>query len=190
MSITKKAYQAVTDLILDELAKGVVPWRRPWTRHCNAISGNPYRGINPAVLGTRPFASPYWLTYRQAKTFGGHVRKGEKSTPIVFWKIWRKTEEDDQGENVERRIPVLKLYRVFNVEQCELPEGVVLQIADQVTDTEPLKAARTIVDGMPSPPEILHRGDRACYVPRARSGPHAGSPRVRRLGTLLRNALP
>ena len=65
-----------------------------------------------------PYRSPYWLTYKQAQRLGGHVRRGEHSCPVVFWK-WIEREEKDTGE-IES-FPVLRYYRVFNLEQCELP---------------------------------------------------------------------
>jgi hypothetical protein len=80
-------YGIITEKIITLLEQGVVPWRRPWTgtgSPRNLVSMKPYRGINYFLLSSK-YISPYWLTMRQADELGGHVRKGEESTAIVFW---------------------------------------------------------------------------------------------------------
>ena len=72
-------YALVTDRIVAMLEAGTVPWRKPWTSPeagppRSLGSGRPYRGINVFLLGVAGYASPYWLTYRQAQERGGHVR--------------------------------------------------------------------------------------------------------------------
>ena len=96
-------YQIITNQIVALLEAGTVPWHRPWNTETglprNLATGKPYRGINVFLLGAQPFASPWWLTFRQAKERGGSVRKGEKATPVIFWKISQYTAEDaDTGE--------------------------------------------------------------------------------------------
>lgn len=87
-------YETVTNRILKQLEAGVLPWRKSWTLGLprNLTTGKEYRGINILMLNSAGFASPYWLTYRQAQVLGGHVRKGERATPVVYWK-WRTAEE-------------------------------------------------------------------------------------------------
>jgi antirestriction protein ArdC len=82
-------YEIITDRILNSLGNGVVPWRRPWHTETpkNLISSREYRGVNVLVLQSSPYESPYWLTCNQARDLGGSVRKGERGTPIVFWKV-------------------------------------------------------------------------------------------------------
>jgi antirestriction protein ArdC len=112
----------VTDRIVAKLESGVVPWRRPWGEYAapqNLASKRAYRGVNVFLLSAMGFESPYWLTYRQAQERGGNVRKGERATPVVFWKTWERDETDDAGEVCKRRIPVLRYYNVFNVAQCD-----------------------------------------------------------------------
>lgn len=88
-------YQAVTDRIVEMLDGGTVPWRHPicnagggWPK--NLESGRPYRGVNTFLLSMtswiKGYDSAYWMTFRQAQAQGGHVRKGEKSSMVVFWK--------------------------------------------------------------------------------------------------------
>ncbi|RRA50215.1 DUF1738 domain-containing protein [Acidipila sp. EB88] len=86
-------YETVTARILASLKAGVVPWSKPWRGNSkgtafpsNYRTGAPYRGINVLLLWGSPYASNYWLTFKQAQELGGTVRKGEKGTPIVFWK--------------------------------------------------------------------------------------------------------
>ena len=89
--ITKMdVYAIVTEKIINLLEQGVVPWRRPWTSAGlprNLVSKKPYRGINHFLLSASKYVSPFWLTMRQANELGGHVRKGEESTIVVFWKV-------------------------------------------------------------------------------------------------------
>src|SRR5476651_1918158 len=88
------------------LQQGTVPWHKPWNEAGearNLVSGKGYRGINVFLLASAPFASPYWLTYRQATERGGSVRKGSKGMPVVFWR-WNKPgqESETQGETEEQ----------------------------------------------------------------------------------------
>src|SRR5216684_365636 len=89
-------YQIVTEQIIKQLESGVAPWRRPWTAQIprNLASGREYRGINIFLLATCGYGSPFWLTYKQATERGGHVRKGQHGTKVVFWKINTRDVED------------------------------------------------------------------------------------------------
>ena len=81
-------YEIVTEEIIKQLEGGTAPWHKPWhcEEHRNLVSKKAYRGINVFLLSTRPFPSPWWLTFRQAKELGGSVRKGQRGTMVVFWK--------------------------------------------------------------------------------------------------------
>src|SRR6266542_3510547 len=114
-------YQIVTNRIIELLEQGTVPWHKPWASDdrlpMNLASGKPYRGINVFLLHVAGYGSPYWVTYKQATERGGNVRKSEKSSLAVFWKRWEvKDETKPEGK---RFLPLLRYYRVFNVEQCE-----------------------------------------------------------------------
>jgi antirestriction protein ArdC len=82
-------YDKITQLIVDKLGQGVVPWRRPWASShlppTNLSTLKPYRGINVLLTSMGGWDSPYWLTFNQARDLGANVRKGEKGTPIVFY---------------------------------------------------------------------------------------------------------
>jgi len=153
-------FQEVTQKIIEALRQGVGPWMRPWDParsdgvHRNAVSGRPYRGINVLLLNLRSmekgFGSSLWLTFRDAKRLGGHIRKGEKGIRIVFWKFKEVPELDPEGQPLlnEQESPVVKTlvfgcsYVVFNSEQCEdlnlkrWEEERDLDPMDQVTGAE------------------------------------------------------
>lgn len=130
-------YARVTDRIVEDLARGVRPWAKPWTAPAGQeraritlplrSNGTLYRGINVLLLWgaalDQGFSAPMWMTYRQAQELGGQVRKGESGSLVVFANRVTKTEIGDDGTDVEREIPVMKGYTVFNVEQIDgLPE--------------------------------------------------------------------
>jgi len=129
-------YQTVTDKILADLERGVRPWQRPWSAGHAAgritqplrANGTPYRGINIIMLWSAAtaagFTAPIWMTFKQALEFGGHVRRGEKGSLVVYADRITRTETDaETGEESEHAIPFLKSYTVFNVGQIDdLPE--------------------------------------------------------------------
>ena len=167
-------YAIVTDKIINLLEQGVVPWRRPWTSAGlprNLVSKKPYRGINHFLLSASKYVSPFWLTMRQANELGGHVRKGEESTIVVFWKVddAKQSTEDLDNEETDgkaRRRFLLRYYRVFNLEQCELPQAVLDKLPKIEThEHDPIEAAERIIAAMPNPPEIQHAGSKAFYSP-------------------------
>jgi antirestriction protein ArdC len=116
------AYDVITQQILAHLEAGTAPWHQPWRSPGvpkNLFTQRPYRGMNVWLLVSRPYASPYWLTYRQAASIGGWVRKGEKGTTVLFWRF-TEDETEDSASSVSRshrRAPLLRTYTVFNVEQ-------------------------------------------------------------------------
>jgi antirestriction protein ArdC len=143
-------YEIITDKILDMLKSGNVPWKCTWARNLpkNLVSKKPYRGINLMLLACSAYPSEYWLTYKQAQEKGGNVKKGEKGTPIVFWKIGKRT--DDEGN--ERKTFILRYYTVFNASQCEgikLPES-----PESKPEFNPISACENTVAGYNDPPVI------------------------------------
>ncbi len=166
-------YAIVTEKIINLLEQGVVPWRRPWTATGlprNLVSKKPYRGINHFLLSASRYVSPFWLTMRQANELGGHVRKGEESTIVVFWKVEdapQSTQDLDTAEPDEKaRRFLLRYYRVWNLEQFELPQAVLDKLPKIEThEHDPIQAAERIIATMPEPPEIQHAGSKAFYSP-------------------------
>jgi antirestriction protein ArdC len=133
------------------------------------VSKKPYRGINHFLLSASKYVQPYWLTMRQANELGGHVRKGEESTIIVFWKVEDRSADAQNVNEIEldkecsRRF-VLRYYRVWNVGQCELPEGALEKLPKTEThDHDPIASVERIITEMPDPPAIEHAGTKAFY---------------------------
>jgi len=167
-------YQIITDKIVNLLEGGIVPWRRPWTSTGmprNLVSKKPYRGVNVFLLSASKYVSPFWLTMRQANELGGQIRKGEESTAVVFWQIddVKRGTEDLEVEETDpktRRRFLLRLYRVWNLEQCELPQSVLDKLPKIEThQNDPIEAIEKIIAGMPNPPEIVRGGSKAFYSP-------------------------
>ena len=184
LSPRQRIEEEVADRIIALLdAGGLPPWEKDWRDSAfglpvNAVSMKAYRGINRwLTLMTQQlmgYNDPRWLTYRQAETLGGHVRKGEESTRIVFWKRIHvkpragSTDSEDsanregievinQGEpgSEKRTYPMLRAYSVFNVEQtedCRLKELPVPEPALH----DPIELAEEIIRQMPGLPVIQH----------------------------------
>jgi len=161
-------YQEVTDRIVAALADGVAPWVRPWRSLGaagdlrNGATGYAYNGVNVMLLGlemdARGYDDPRWVTYRQAKQQGGHVRKGEKGSLVIFWKRLLVADKDDADRT--RVVPMLRHYSVFNVDQCE---G--LELAGESIDElpEPERDARCETFLGATRADIRHGGSRAFY---------------------------
>jgi len=163
-----KVYKIITNQIIEKLEQGTIPWHMPWSAHGpkNLISEKPYRGINVFLLGSLGYMSPYWLTFKQAQSLGGHVSKGEKGTPVVFWKTYKMNEIDPDTRKVKEVSRfVLRYYRVFNIEQCTLPPEEVPQEDPTAQTFDPIPKAESVVETMPNAPAITHQSQRACYSP-------------------------
>jgi antirestriction protein ArdC len=161
-------YQLVTDKIIGMLETAVVPWRRQWSSAGlprNLVTKKPYRGINVFLFSASKSVSPLWLTLKQANELGGSVRNGEQSTVIVFWKIDEKEgEEREPGDEETQRRFLLRYYRVFNAEQCDLPQGVIDKLPKIEThEHDPIDAVELIIANMPQRPDLQHAGSKAFY---------------------------
>lgn len=175
MAKIKDIYAHVTDKIIAELENGVLPWHKPWNAEHAAgritrplrHNGIPYNGINILMLWSsaldEAYSSPFWLTFKQAKAMGAHVRKGEQGSPVVYANSITRTEETDAGEEVERTIPFLKSYTVFNAEQVDgLPEHYTA-LPDPVLDpVQRIEHADRYFANVGA--DIRHGGNRAYYA--------------------------
>jgi antirestriction protein ArdC len=135
----KDVYTRVTERIIADLEKGVRPWMKPWQAAHPAGSitrplrhnGIPYRGMNVLLLWSeameKGYAAPLWMTYKQAQELGANVRKGEKGSLVVYANSISKTETNDKGEDVEREIPFMKGYTVFNVGRWTDWQRIIMQ---------------------------------------------------------------
>jgi antirestriction protein ArdC len=155
-------YQEITKKIIAELEAGRVPWVQPWGTAAakasvsmpqNAATQRRYSGINVLILWAavieRGFAAQSWLTFRQALSLGGNVRKGEHGTTVVYADRFTPDEERRRAErdgDEPNAIPFLKRFTVFNTDQCEslpealatapapVPEGLILPHAEALID--------------------------------------------------------
>jgi antirestriction protein ArdC len=173
MGMSDTVYRIVTERMIAALQRGSVPWRKPWQTAAGQLrsmsTGQPYRGVNVFLLGMAAaeegYSSPFWGTYRQINALGGQVRKGEHSTPVVFWKLAQTEHRDPQtGEITLKLLPVLRYYRVFNAVQADhLPERFHPAPGEYSEIAEP----QTVLDGyLTGGPKLVHfAGDRADYHP-------------------------
>ncbi len=160
-------YEAVNKTIIDLLEAGTVPWHKPWSGGdppANLISKKPYRGMNVLILGCKPYASRYWLTYKQCAAIGGQVRTGEKSTMIVFWKFLQVTDKDSGDE---KTIPMLRYYNVFNTEQCDAIDPKKIPACDVTEhDNDPIEGCEALSQHyLDNGPTLTHDAPRAYYTP-------------------------
>ena len=137
-------YEMVTERIIAELEKGVIPWEKPWTGvrsgAYNRVSKRPYSLLNQMLLKH----TGEYATYKQWQDLGGQVKKGEKSEIVVFWKIFEAEETNkDTGEKETKKIPLLRYYNVFHISQVE---GVEPLKPEQLNDeAEPIEEADKII---------------------------------------------
>jgi antirestriction protein ArdC len=119
----KDIHAAITERFIEQLRDGCVPWQRPWRSVQNIISRKAYRGINSLTLGSTPFGSPFWMTFRQAHELGGHIRKGERSTPVIYYKFLEKRNVNGQqvftAKGKPAYVPFIRWSNVFNLDQTE-----------------------------------------------------------------------
>lgn len=174
MSGTDTIYELVTERVLAKLEEGTVPWSKPWSASAGGVpvslsSGKPYRGINVILLAIAAedggYRSNWWGTYKQVEKLGGNVRKGEKSTIVVFWKRLLMEDEVD-GKKVKKAIPLLRYFRVFNADQCEnLPEKYQAPAEVEGTFAEHKDAEQLLKEyfARENAPRVSYGGDRAYY---------------------------
>ena len=169
-------YTRITDQIIAALEEGARPWMKPWDAAHAAgpvsrplrANGKAYNGINVIMLWAssmeRGFTAPIWMTFRQAKELGAHVKKGEKGTLVVYADKIIKTEENAQGEEEERAISFMKGYTVFNVEQIEgLPTHYHAR-AETFRNAEE-RDGKAEAFFAATGAEVKHGGNAACYAP-------------------------
>ena len=168
-------YTRITNQIVSHLEKGVRPWVRPWNAEHAAgritrplrHNGKPYSGINVLSLWAsamaQNFAAPIWMTFKQASELDAHIRKGEKGSLVVYAdSITRKETDEKTGDEIDREIPFLKGYTVFNVEQIEgLPEVYYAKAAPTLDPVARIDHSEKFFAALGA--TIRHGGNRAFY---------------------------
>lgn len=168
---TASIYDTITNQIIAALERGTdkfsLPWHRstaPLSRPMNAATGKAYRGVNVLALWAsaeaQDFGHGLWATYRQWQSLGAQVRKGEKASPIVFYKVFDKR-DDDQAEEPESSARIFaQASHVFNAGQVE---GDAMPEVPEGEDFDPIPRADSFVAGTGASVRI--HGDSAHYTP-------------------------
>ncbi len=173
-------YQMITDIILEKLEQGVIPWKQRWSTQgpaANYLTMKPYQGINALLLNSIDFAYPYFLTFKQTQQLGGKVKKGVKSLPVVYWQWYyyhqetarRLTEEEAKAlpDNEVERKAFLRYYRVFNIQDTE---GIKFNLPSQNTlilnDEEKLLKGFQPLSTMPKPVATRTESSTPFYHPK------------------------
>lgn len=160
----KNAYEIVIEQVLNAMNEGEILWRKPWSGADmipkNLISNKAYSGFNFFLLQLNNFESNYFLTFNQIKNKGGKLKKGSKGLPVVFFKMI------ESKKDPEKKIPVLRYYRVFNLDQTE---GIEVDSADIIinNDFNPIEEAENMlakISNFHAPIENL-KSNRAFYSP-------------------------
>ena len=167
----RDTYQIITNKIIAALEEGTRPWFQPWGAAGAPIrplrhNGVPYRGINTVLLWMAAqengYSSPYWMTYKQGQELGGQVRKGERSSLVVYAGAIERTEQTSEGDEIERRIPFMKGYSVFNADQIDgLPAHFYAKIEPQGEPKERIAHADAFFANLGA--DIREGGNRAYY---------------------------
>ena len=163
-TVKTDVFTIVNNRIIEQLEKGVVPWRQPWTgagAPRNLITGRAYRGLNVLLLASLGYSTNLFLTLKQVNELGAKIKKGEHACPVVFWSQKDVEPDEKSGKEAKR---ILRYYSVFNVEQClELPDDRIPVF--ESTHNEPIRVCEMIIENMPLPPKILTKSSEAYYNP-------------------------
>lgn len=161
----KSVYEMVTERIIEQLENNIIPWQKPWTGirsgAYNRISKKPYSLLNQMLLQHEG----EYATFKQWQDLGGHVRKGEKSEIVVFWKIQPIEEEQEDGTKEVKQIPLLRYFNVFHISQVD---GVEPLPKEELNNIKPIEKADQILKDYWARENITveHKaGDKAYYSP-------------------------
>lgn len=176
----KPFHEVVAERLIEQLKAGTAPWQKPWEpgqpgafMPMNPTTGKRYKGINAIHLMAQGRGDSRWLTYKQAEAVGAQVKRGERGTPVQYWKFADEQDARDaqgkpvldaKGEPVKEKVmlerPRVFFATVFNAEQIEgLPP---LQKKEQTWDAQERAEAILAASGA----DIRHgAGDRAFYRP-------------------------
>lgn len=173
--MSQSIYEGVTNAIIAALEAGVsgkvqLPWQKSGMSHVSC-DGRYYRGINTLLLSLaeaqRGYAFPVWGTYRAWAARGAQVKRGERGTRVLFWKLLRRAESEadsgqDDANDSAKTIMLARAFTVFNHDQVENAPAV-RRPAPLVPHFEIEDAVSQALDGLAV--DYLEGGDRACYIP-------------------------
>jgi len=174
-STSKDMYQVVTNRIIEQLEKGVAPWRKTWSSYGlakNYVSGKAYKGINMLLMNFfSPYSIPYYLSFKQAKELGGQVKKGAKAQQVIYFNVVFK---DANGNKISKgeaekqdKVKVMKFLKYYNVFNVEDIEGVDFEFEEiRLLPNERIERCEKIVQGYSSSPKYTEEDKgRAFYNP-------------------------
>lgn len=112
-------YEMITERVIAQMEKGIIPWERPWfgmpDGAYNRVTRKPYSLLNQMMLDKEG----EWASFKQWQSAGGKIKKGEKGSPVVFWKITPMEKENEDGTKTQYVVPILRYYNVFHISQVE-----------------------------------------------------------------------
>lgn len=153
-------YSYVTEEIIRQLEKGVIPWKKPWNTKenpaINYVTRKPYRGINVLLLSK---AGEY-LTFKQVQQLGGKVKKGSKSHMVVFYKVDKNITKNENGEEKVNAWFILRYYRVFHLDDIE---GIPSKVEKPESNNSPITEAEKILSLYADKPKITHANQGKAY---------------------------
>ncbi len=158
-------YELVTNRIIEQLENNIIPWEKPWSGTIdgafNRVSKKPYSILNQILL---KYGGEY-ASFKQWKDLGGHIRKGEKSEIVVFWKMYPIKEKQDDGTEIVKTIPLLKYINVFHISQVDGVEPLKQKVTHDIEPIE--KAEKTLNDYWNRENITIEhvKGDKAFYSP-------------------------
>ncbi len=174
-TLSKDVYSRITNRIIADLENGVRPWMKPWSagntegritrplRH----NGQPYSGINILMLWAsaieQGFLSPIWMTFKQAQELGGHIRKGEHGSLVVYASTFTAKNEKGETDADLREIPFMKGYTVFCVDQVDgLPAHYYTKPEPRFNTVQRIEHADDFF--VATKADIRYRGGKAYYA--------------------------
>lgn len=165
----------INEKLFEELENGLIPWHKPWKDFDeqgdfippqNYVTRQAYRGINFILLLNR-FEQPYYLTFKQVKALGGRICKGEKCTPVVFWKPLDAKKTDDKEHSETEKKFILRYYKVFNITQTTGIDYTAVKWKESAEDLQfdKIQKAESILTGYKDSPKVVFNSSEAFYVP-------------------------
>lgn len=180
-SVNKKSvYEVVNDYFINELNKGIIPWRKTWTENVTAgassqlmnfRSKRAYTGVNPWLIASllEPHHCNYFLTKSQIEGRGGKIKKGATRFMVVYFGTAIKTiqepptKENPKGSTLSRIIRFLKSYEVFNLADTDIDWKA--NLPEPPTKEERLDNCEQVYKQMPKAPPLYHKEQSAFYSP-------------------------
>jgi len=174
--LKKELYAQVTASLIEQMEQGIAIWQRPWViskahQPQNGHSGRLYNGFNRMYLGfmqeTFESTDPRWYTFTNVKEIGAKVKKGSKSTIVVYNAPAVTEVENDKGEVETKTWWNVKYYKVFHASMIDgLPE---YQVEDETPEQEDegscSSSIRVLHDWCDSNLSLEHGSNQACYIP-------------------------